>query len=167
MFALAAALAVSGCSSSGSKPVSLPSISPSATSASPSPTPTAAELAAATAVVKRYYMVLNDLHNDMDAAAFAVLMTASCTCQQQVQAIREAAAKRERYVDHVRLVSMTPTIDSATTADVLVQYDSTRAGLVDAQGNAITSSPPKSGIKRVFHLQLMGGHWLISEIDAA
>lgn len=162
-----AAIALGGCSS-GDKPVALPSLSPSTSpSASPSATSTADTAAAAVGVVRAYYAIVNNLHRRMDAAALSALMTKSCTCQQQVRAVAEAAAKGEHYIDRARLVSVTPAVNSPTSVDVLVEYNASRGGLVDASGHQVTSAYAKDGIKRLFHVREIGGRWLIVEIDVA
>jgi hypothetical protein len=117
--------------------------------------------------VKGYYAALNALHLNMDAAALGAFMAPSCNCRQQVRAVQTAASRHERYIDHVRLVSLTPVLDGPNTADVLVEYNAGPAGLVDARGRMVTRTSAKNGIKRLFHLARQSGDWLIVEIDAA
>jgi len=103
----------------------------------------------------------------MDAEKLASYMSASCTCRRQADAVRAAASKHQHYIDHVAIVSVTPTLDSPTMADVLVEYDAGPAGLADASGRQVTSTAAKRGVRRLIRLQLEGNRWLISEIDAA
>ena len=161
------ALVLAACSS-GDKPVALPSLSQSPT-ASPTPSPTDSAQAATSAVnaVRAYYTIVNNFHRQMDAAALAALMTKTCTCQQQVRAVTEAAARGEHYIDHAHLVSLTPAVNSATSVDVLVEYNASAGGLVDGSGHHVTTAPAKDGIKRLFRLREIGGRWLIVEIDTA
>ena len=167
--AMVACLGVlSGCSSGGSAPRTLPPLSTTpAAVTSTAPTSKAAELAAVKAVVRRYYSLINELHRSMDAEKLGSLMTPSCSCREQVDAIRQAASKGQRYIDTVRLVSLTPAIETPTQADVLVQYNALRGGLVSASGRTITSTRPQEGLKRFFVLQLIGDQWLIAGIRAA
>ncbi|HET7309884.1 MAG TPA: hypothetical protein VFJ17_01005 [Mycobacteriales bacterium] len=160
---------LSACSSGGSAPRSLPALSttPAAATSTAPPTSKAAELAAVKAVVRRYYALANQLHRTMDADPLAQLMTPDCSCRQQIQAIRSAAAVHNHYVDTATITSLTPALDSATTADVLVEFDAGVGGLVDASGRVITKSPPRKGIRRLFLLRLVGHQWLIAEIRAA
>jgi hypothetical protein len=160
---------LSGCSGGGSAPRTLPPLSttPAAETTSSPPTSKAAELAAVKAVVRRYYALINDLHDRMDPAPLAQLMTASCTCRQQLEAVRSAARKGQHYIDTVRLVSLTAALETRSQADVLVQYRALRGGLVTADGRPVTSTKPRAGIKRFFVLQKIGGTWLIAEIRAA
>jgi hypothetical protein len=160
---------LSACSSSGSTPRTLPRLSTTpaaATSAAP-PTSKAAELAAVKAVVRRYYALLNALHERMDPAPFAALMTPDCVCRAQVNAIREARDRNQHYIDTVRLVSLTAAMETDSRADALVQYDARRGGLVDSAGRHVTSTRALAGVKRFFILEKVNGHWLISEIRAA
>jgi hypothetical protein len=165
---LAGMIALSACGGSGSAPRALPALSttPAADASTAPPTSRAAELAAVKAVVRRYYALLNRLHIDMNADGFAELMTEDCLCQQQVDAIRNAVARHEHYIDAVKLVSLTAALESRSRADVLVQYNARRGGLVEASGRQVTSTPAKAGLKRFFVLVLKENRWLISEIRA-
>jgi hypothetical protein len=97
-----AALSLVACGSSSSAPKSLPQLpkTTASPSASPSPTPTAtskkAELAAAAAVVKRYYALLNADTTVRNAQSLAQLMTSDCTCRSVVRGTLRAARHHER-----------------------------------------------------------------------
>src|SRR3954452_5449074 len=131
-----------GCSSGGSAPRTLPPLSttPAADTSTAPPTSKAAELAAVKAVVRRYYQLVNRLHSDMPADAFAAIMTPDCVCREQVAAIRQAVSKHQRYIDTATVVSITPALESKTAADALVQYNAGPGGLVNSQGQRVTSA---------------------------
>jgi hypothetical protein len=167
---------VVACSGSGSAPVSLPRVStdspsPTAhpsghpTAATPSPSPHTVKQAAL-GVVRRYYQVFNSLHRSMDAAALAALLTPTCPCQAQVEAIRRAAARGEHYVDRASINVMRPSIQDARHAFVLVNLDTGRGGLMTANGRHLTSAPPRHGVQRVFRLVRQGRRWSIAAIEA-
>jgi hypothetical protein len=166
----AACLALlAACGGGGSAPRTLPRLSttPAAVTSTAPLAGKAAELAAVKAVVRRYYALLNALHKRMDPAPFAALMTSHCVCRAQVNAIREARDRNQHYIDTVRLVSLTAAMETDSRADVLVQYDARRGGLVDAAGRDVTSTRASAGVKRFFILEKTDGHWLIAEIRAA
>lgn len=117
------------------------------------------------AAVHRYYRVINALHQRMDAAALASLFTATCPCQAQAAAVRQAAARGEHFVDHAALNVLRPSLQGPTHAFVLVNLDTGRGGLVGRDGDRVTSSAPKRGVQRVFRLALIRGRWLINQID--
>lgn len=173
--ALAAALSVTACGSSApSTPKTLPALSASTPVATPSPAASkpalsakAAELAAATAVVRRYYEIANNLHRSMDADALAALFTSNCFCRAQVRAVRSAAAKGEHYIDQARLNSVVANTEGPTRADVLVDLNAARGGLVRADGSQVTSGRPQRHVKRVFRLHHVGNQWLITAIEMA
>jgi hypothetical protein len=171
---------VTACGANASAgPQSLPALHPSAgasagLSARPAPTrgttPTdnrKTELAAATAVVRRYYAIANDLPRNMDANALAALFTSGCPCQAQARAIRQAAARDEHYVDQSQFNALRPSLDEPGYADVLVDLNVSRGGLSTARGQRVTSVPPANHVLRVFRLKRDAGSWLIFRIDAA
>jgi hypothetical protein len=166
--------ALVGCGSSSSAPVSLPAVTAGTTTPSPAPTstPTAgvtskkAELAAARAVVSRYYEIANDLRNHMNAAALAALMTDKCPCRAQVRAVRRAARSNEHYIDQARLNHLVTGYEGPSAAYVLVDFDASRGGLVTGDGRHVTTAPPAKGVKRVFRLEKIDGTWLINRIEA-
>lgn len=164
---------LAGCGGSASSaPTSLPQLTktPVATPASPSPSPTTvskkAELAAAKAVVTRYYEVANGLRTRMDAPALAALMTTRCPCRAQVRAVRTAAQKGEHYIDHAHINELVPSGEGPTAAFVLVDLDASRGGLETSDGRIVTSAPPRKHIRRVFRLVNRNGNWLIDRIEA-
>jgi hypothetical protein len=175
---LAAALSVAGCSAGSSvKPQALPPLSASATPkptsspipppSTPKPTAKAAELAAATAVVRHYYAIANNLRHDMDSSALAALFTPECVCQAQVDAVRSSRAKGEHYIDQAHLNSVVTNSEGPDRADVLVDLTASRGGLVKADGTQVTHGRPRNHVKRLFLLQLAHAGWLIYEIENA
>jgi hypothetical protein len=170
--AAATTIGLAACSSSGSDPVGLPSLSPSATASSPSPSPSPtatskkAELAAATAVVKRYYEIANQLKIHMNADGLAALMTAGCPCRAQVRAVRRAARHGEHYIDHAHINEFVPSYEAPGAVFVLVDLNASRGGLSTASGHMVTSAPPAKHVKRVFRLIKVQDRWLIGRIEA-
>jgi hypothetical protein len=164
-------MTLAACGGSSSAPKSLPTLpsatDPAPTSASPTPTATSkkAELAAAKAVVVRYFSVVNAMHIHMDAQALDALFTKDCTCQAQVRAVRRAAKRGEHYTDHASINAIRPNIDGQDLADVLVDYDTRRGGLVDSTGHRVTSTTPKKHVRWVFRLQRLAGDWRITRIE--
>jgi hypothetical protein len=165
-------LGLAGCSSSSdSDPTSLPTLSPSASAASPTPsvspsgTGKKAELAAATAVVKQYYSLLNRLSTKMDADGFAAITAPRCSCRGFVRDIRLTAAKGQTYfgVDHLEAVK--PVYVDPTTVQVLVRYSSAGGGIKSASGTVIHHGEPTHHASLNFQLSEQHSRWLIYEID--
>jgi hypothetical protein len=174
---VAATTGAVACSAQRSTAVSLPGALTSATplAARPSGHPTTTRPSspspqtarqAALEVVRRYYHVINSLHRTMDAAALATLLTQSCPCQTQVEAIRAAAARDERYVDRASVNVMRASMQDARHAYVLVNLDTGRGGLVTSNGQRLTSAPPRLGVQRVFRLVRQRQRWSIAAIEA-
>src|SRR5947209_19756930 len=126
--------AAAGCSSSGSKPVALPSIS-STTSASPTPSQVV-PARAASAVVRRYFALKAHLAQDMNTAPFEAIETPQCPCRKFLTSIRETAAQGNHYFGTARIRSLTPAVDSAQQIEVLVQYDTSPGGTQSKSGRA-------------------------------
>jgi hypothetical protein len=174
--AVAVFAALAACSEGGSAgPRALPVIQrspdPSASRGRPAtPTPSSrngSELAAATAVVRRYYRVTNALARHMDPSRLAALFTADCQCQAQVRAVRHAAADREHYIDHADLHAVRGSIEDSSHAYVLVDLSTSRGGLVRADGTPVSSTAPRRHLERVFRLERVGRSWRIYRIEAA
>jgi hypothetical protein len=182
--AATAVLGVAGCANPApAGPRSLPALPAlrAATGASPgaagssSPAPPAglpagsriAERAAATAVVRHYYAIANHLPHHMDYRALAAIFTPGCFCRVQVRAVRSAASHGEHYIGWATLNSVVTTIDGPGLADVLVDLNVSRGGLVTSGGRPVTAVPPKRHLKRVFRLEHAGRGWLISAIEEA
>lgn len=157
---------LSGCGGSGAgRPADLPAIPTTSVFASPVPRAPQSPIAAADAVVHRYFRVINRLHTDMDANALSQLMTPSCPCQAQVTSVRMATRRGERYVDRVHIYAARPALDSAETADVLVDFESVRGGLDDAAGRPI-SRTKRHRSRWDFQLVRHHTHWLIDRIES-
>lgn len=182
---LVVVVGVSGCGgSSPHHPRALAPLSSTSAAATPSasgqqpdvgaattgvPTSTAtitnAGLGAAAAVVRSYFRVVNGLQTHMDGAALARLMTPDCTCREQVNAVRAAAARGERFVYETTIVAVTVRPDGAGRASVLVEYNTGAAGIIDSSGRRVTSSRPQRGLKRLFRLRHEQHGWLIGAIQ--
>ena len=157
------ALLVGGCSGGGSKPVSLPSISPT-DAPSPSATSTQTQLEAVSAVVRQYYSLLNGDTTTANATALAALMTPSCPCREVVTATKQAVARHQHFFGTNSVVSIVPNMDGPAAADVLVTYDYTRSGIKNASGRVVSSGPGRRGTTQDFRLVKQNGAWLIAKI---
>ena len=155
-----------GCSGGSDSPQSLPPIS-TTPAPSQSSAPPQSPKAAAVAVVREYFRLINQLPRTMNGQALADLMTKSCACREQLAAIRHAKEKGEHYTDHWRHLSLAPAINGPTSIDVLARYDTAAGGLVDANGKRVTYAAPKQGVQRLFQLVLDAGDWKIDRIAEA
>jgi hypothetical protein len=172
------------CSGGSSGPATLPALSSSVATplptasaspaASPSPVASAtaatqrtrkAELAAVTAVVRRYFATVNDLHRTMNANELADEFTSACPCQAQVRAVRSAAAKHEHYIDHATVNALRPVLQDPSHAQVLADYDSTSGGLVSRDGRRITTTRSEIHVRWNFELRRGNSVWRISSIE--
>lgn len=161
---LAAAVA---CGGGGAPPRSLPPITsttPAAVSTHAPAHTRAADLAAATAVVRRYYAEINGLSSAMDSSAIARLSTRSCTCRRFVRAIDENAAAGQRYFGKIRVIALTAALDTATVAEVLATYNSTAGGTRAADGSVLYKGKPHHGTIENFTLRMTNHGWLIDDI---
>src|SRR4051812_18826672 len=160
-----AAVLAAGCSS-GDKPVALPSISPSSSpSASPSPTGTATELAAVSAVVHRYFELINGSTTTAAANELFAIMTANCSCRRAARSMRDAAQAHETYFGTTKLTSFVPNLDGSAAADVLVDYDYSRAGLKNSRGKVINVAAARRHVSLDFRLIKLNNMWLISDVQ--
>jgi hypothetical protein len=165
------AMTLAACGGSSSAPKSLPTLptatDPAPASASPTPTATSkkAELAAAKAVVARYYSLLNNLSKAMNADGFASIMTADCTCRAFVRDIRVTAAKHQHYfgVDHVNALKA---VDAGPSAvQVLVRYSSAGGGIKTDSGSIVHRGHATHDATLNFQVKELAGRWLIYRID--
>jgi hypothetical protein len=165
-------LGLAGCSSSSdSDPTSLPTLSPNASTASPAPsvspseTGKKAELAAATAVVKRYYELLNAATTVENARRLETLMTPDCKCVRVAQSTRAVARRHRRYYGKTTLVAIRPSLDGPQDADVLVRYDYSTTGIETQSGEKLTSAPGRVDNQVDIRLRRSGSTWLISAVN--
>lgn len=140
---------------------------PPAPPAGPAATGRASERAAAAAVVRRYYAIANHMPHDMDYRALAALFTPGCFCRVQVRSVRTAAQRHEHYIGWATLNSLVTASEGPGLADVLVDLDVSRGGLVTSDGRAVSRLVPKRHLKRVFRLERAARGWLISAIEQA
>jgi hypothetical protein len=165
--AVAAGLALlTACSGGGSTPRTLPSLSstPAAVTSPAPPTSKAAELAAVKAVVRRYYMLINQLQRSMNADAIAELSTPQCPCRSFVSAIRSTASRGQRFFGHIEIVGLSADTDGPDYAEVLATYDSSAGGTETGAGKIVYRGRPHHGTVENFLLQKQHGVWLIVSI---
>jgi hypothetical protein len=170
--AASALLSAAACSGGASGPQALPPLHPvvpSPTATRPGPPAPAtgrqAELAAATAVVRRYFAIVNNLHRDMNPQALGSIFAAGCACNAQVEAIRSASRLGEHYIDHATVNELRPSLDGPRSADVLADYAATPGGLVNGQGVRVTRTAGMKHIHWDFRLQLTHGRWTVTAIE--
>lgn len=164
---LTVVFATVACGGSASDPHTLPPITPSATASSPSTsaTPTdgrQAALVAATAVVRRYFALLNAATTVANADRLERLMTPTCKCRRVAQSTRKVALNDEHYYGTTSVVALTSNFDSPTQVDVLVRYSYTQTGIASSDGYRLTQNRARSGNELDFQLARRGGHWLIA-----
>jgi hypothetical protein len=160
-----------GCSSSPSAPKSLPQLPSTAapTSADPAPSPSAtrkkAELAAATAVVKRYYALLNAATTVHNANLIRDLMVKGCPCLRVAQSTQAVARNHRHYYGRTTVTALQPSLDGAREADVLVRYDFTDTGIETDSGRTVTRIPGRDDNRIDIRLELVNAQWAISELE--
>jgi hypothetical protein len=162
--AISLAVVLSACGGSGGKPQTLPPLSNSP-STTPTVSPTQNPKAAAVAVVREYYKLLNAPSTFANATALAALMTSDCPCRRVVEATRNVARKSQQYFGTNHLVSVTPSIDSRRLVEALVQYDYTDGGIKDEHGMVISRTAGRKDNLVRFVLSRRGDRWLIMRID--
>ena len=155
---------LAGCGGGGSKPVSLPTLPSTSSSPTASATSSQTELDAVSAVVRRYYQLLNVPTSLTQASQLEALMTLDCHCRDVVRAIRGALSEHQHFFGTNKIVSLVPNMDGDRAADVLLTYDFTRSGLADSHGRVISSGPAMTGATQDFRLAELNGRWLISQI---
>lgn len=153
-------ISTAGCSGAA-KPKTLAPIS---VSPSPPPTPTATDLAQVEAVVRHYYALLNAPTSLANARVLADLMTRNCKCRQVAASTAAVARRHQRYFGTTTLTSVVPSLDGSNDADVLVDYDYERSGIIDSSGHVVTSYPARHGAKADFRLVKLDHTWLISAL---
>jgi hypothetical protein len=163
---------LAGCGGSASSaPTSLPQLTktPVATPASPSPSPTTvskkAELAAAKAVVTRYYSLLNAATTVQNATRIADLMVQGCSCLRVARSTRSVARKHHRYYGRTTVTARRANLDGPKSADVLVRYDYTDTGIETLSGRRLTHIEGRTDNQIDVRLQLIGGQWSISALE--
>jgi hypothetical protein len=161
--ALVLPLGLAGCSGGSDSPTTLPPLS-TTPAASASTAPPADPKAAAVAVVKEYFRLLNNLESDMSADGFAALEASDCPCRKFLRSLREIGARNQHYFGHATVTAATPVADSSTTVEVLTSYDSTVGGIKDASGRVVSSQPGRRGIAENFYVRKAGSRWEIRNI---
>ena len=139
--AIALAAVLAACGGSGSSPTVVPPLS-TTSSASATSAPAQDPKAAAVAVVREYFRLINNLDHDMNAHAFVAITTGGCPCRAFARQVREHAAKGEHYFGHIKLLGATPAADSPTQVQVLVSYDSSSGGTATDDGRVLYNGQP-------------------------
>jgi hypothetical protein len=160
----------SACGGGGSAPQALP---PLTSSASPAPSPTGsapgttskqAELAAATAVVRRYYALLGTVTTSADPDAFASLMTGNCECRKFVNALRAVNRKNEHYFGTAHIRAIRPVADGPSLVQVLVSYDASKGGIARQNGTVVARSHALRAAALDYRLVRHDERWLIADV---
>lgn len=161
--ALVMAALVGGCSSSGSSPTVLPPVSTTPVTTSSS-APAQDPKAAAVAVVREFFRLINNLEQEMDASAFESITSSDCPCRSFASAIRQKAAIHEHYFGRITLTSAVAVLDSPSRVQVLVTYDSTPGGTAKNNGTVIYRGAAHTGAAENFVVRKTSSRWLISVI---
>jgi hypothetical protein len=160
--ALACALLAAGCGSGGGTPRTLPPLS-SRPTASPTPSADAPnELAAATAVVRQYFRLLNQLAQGTAPSDFSALETAGCNCRKFLAMLRVVRSRHRHYFGRAHLTAVRPSVNSPTEVEVLVAYNAGPSGIADSRGRTIHRFPRRTGATEVFTVVRSSQRWLIS-----
>jgi hypothetical protein len=163
---LAGVLLTAACGSSGEQPRTLPPVSTS-------PTPTATSLPAydekealqaATAVVREYFRILNAKTSRATANQLGQLMTPTCECRKVAASTREVAEAGNHYFGRTHVVQLKPALDTATSAEVLAEYNFTRSGIANGSGSVLSASAGRTHAVMNIRLQLENSRWLIAEL---
>jgi hypothetical protein len=157
-------LLLAACSGSAPQATKLPALTstpsgPSSASADPN-----TELAAATAVVRRYYALLNGATTVANADALASLMTPSCKCRAVATSTSEVARRGQQYFGTTRVLALRASIDGAGIASVLVTYDYSASGIRDSNGAIVQRFPGRKGATVNFELVKQRERWLIDAL---
>lgn len=170
----AVVLVPGACGGSGSSdagrtlpPVASTASSPTADLTTSAPLTRKQELAAAEAVVRRYFQVLNQLPNKMDAGSLGALLTPGCGCQKQVRSTRFYARRGGRYVQRGRIKSIGGRIESPSAAQVLVRFSATAGGVRMPDGRIVNRTPAIPDATDIFFLTSSEGRWRIAQIETA
>jgi hypothetical protein len=165
---LAGMLAASGCGDAGSTgPRSLPPATATPVGAAASGSPSYDEdaaLAAATAVVRQYFALKNQLTREATADQLAALISDACPCQELVEAARELEAKGGTFFGRAQVTALTPAIDDANTVEVLVRYDASAGGTKNSLGEVLYRGNPHEAVEQLFLIHRQAGRWLVTDI---
>ena len=124
------------------------------------------ELAAVSAVVRQWFSLLGSSTSISTAASIESITTSKCKCRNASRSIRDAVAKSERYVGTSKITNLTPAMDGATAAEVLVEYNYSDGGLTARDGHYISRVAGRKHVEANFRLRLVNGRWVIAEIDS-
>lgn len=154
-----------GTSSAGATlpPITSSTVTP--TTPTTSPPSRAQEIAAATAVVRRYFTVLNHVARPGSDARLAALETTACFCRRQVRSIKQVTKRGQHYVAPVRILGLRAVFFSPRQVTVLVTFDAGRSGIVARNGRFLRSTPAQNDVHQHFGLVANEDGWLISSIQ--
>jgi hypothetical protein len=161
--AVALALGLASCGGSSDSPRSLPPLSTTPTTTQ-STQPTQAPKAEAVAVVREYFHAKNAAVASMNESLLDPLLTSGCPCRKFLRSIRHTRQAGNRYFGSSRMKAATPTVDSASSIEVLASYDTTRGGTKDSSGRVLFSGPARRNLTALFNVRLTGNAWLIADI---
>lgn len=159
------ALALTGCGGGGSKPVSLPTLPSATNSPTPSATSSQTELDAVSAVVRRYFELINGPTTVANADQLFAIMTPACKCRRVATSVRDAARRHQSYYGRATVTSFVPNLDGPNDADVLVDYDSSISGLRDGNGRTLHRDRAIKGMSADFRMVRRQGNWLIDIVQ--
>lgn len=157
---------LSACSNGGSAPQTLPRLSttPAAESSTAPPTSKAAELAAASSVVKQYFKLKNQLASNMSTVPFRKIETADCPCRRFLGSISDVAQSNQHYFGRVLSLHLTPAADSEDLVEVLAGYDTTAGGIAGRDGRVLSRGEARRGVLAMFYVRKTSNGWQIYNI---
>jgi hypothetical protein len=166
------ALAVTGCSSSGDEPKSLPSLTAGSTpSATPVPVPVPGPARVhnafgAAAFVRFYYQQLNAAYDTPDPSLLRPLSDPECgTCKSYMQAASQFKSDGERVQGvSVRVVSAEapPEVNGFVAVDAF--FDAPTRQVVDTSGKVVRSLPAEPRYHRTVFVKRVPEGWLLRAV---
>jgi hypothetical protein len=160
---IALAISLAGCSGSSESPQKLPPLSTTPAAAASTPS-TRDPKAAAVAVVREYFRLLNAKTTLDTAKSLRALMVQSCSCTKVADSTAAVARRGEHYFGRTTPRSITPTLSGPTAAEVLVDYDYTATGIARSDGSVVSKSPARIGATLDVRLERVKGVWLIDAL---
>lgn len=167
------ALALTGCSSSGAEPRTLPTLASGSPSLLPvkstaSPAVASHTPEGAVAFARYWYGQVELAYGRRDPSLVVRLSAPGCvTCDRYVKSITRARANDERVEGlSFRITFAEAPALSGNSARVDVIYDAPATHRYDSAGHEIHSQPSVKGFKEQLELILVNGSWLVAQ-DAA
>jgi len=154
---------LTGCSGSSNSPTVLPPLS-TTPAASASSTPAQNPKAAAVAVVREYFRLLNAPTTTATATALGELMTAECACQKVADSTRQVAERHQHYFGKTTATSLIPSSIDAQHVEVIAEYGYTASGIARFDGSIVSRSGGRVGATLDIRLTRTAQGWRIAQL---